>query len=127
LPASTPSSPPSSSTIPLPLPLAVDPSPASPPVRLPVTPHAPVTVPTAPSHAPHPRSPRQWTLAEILERCTTYEEYLQHRPIGFSGLTESWAVLDKKVRQRHHKQPKESWPTVFTRARSNAQQNSSLP
>ena len=66
-------------------------------------------------------SPRHWTLAEVVKRCTTWEEYQQHRPTGFSALRESWAVVDAAMRKRHYKQPKESWSVVFKRVRSNIQ------
>ena len=61
---------------------------------------------------PRPASPREWTLAEVIERCTTYEQYRQHRPIGYARLTESWAVMDDalrkqlyKLRKQHFQQP----------------------
>lgn len=119
---STPSPPPDASTLPLPPPLAVHPSPPS-PVNPSVAPRISAQAAATPVHAPgpHPRPPCQWTLAEVIERCTTWEEYLQHRPIGFSALSESWAVLDAAMRKRHYKQPREPWPVVFTRVRSNTE------
>src|ERR1700733_8873105 len=81
-----------------------------------VFPHVPVSPDPLP--APRPASPREWTLAELIERCATYEEYLQHRPIGYARLRKSWAVLDAAMRKRHYKQPREPWPVVFKRVRS---------
>ena len=84
---------------------------------------SPLQVPQVLSPEPSPPSPRYWTLAEVIDRCTTWEEYQQHRPTGFSALQESWAVVDAAMRKRHHKQLKESWSVVFKRVRSNIKRN----
>ena len=53
---------------------------------------------------PPAADPSEWTLAQIVEHCTTYEEYVLHRPLGFErrGL-ESWTVMDRRIRTRHRK------------------------
>jgi hypothetical protein len=91
------------------------PSPA--PISLSIA--VPVPAPAAPlSDPPRPASPREWTLAEVIERCTTYEEYLLHSPVGDARLRDSWAVLDAAVRKRHYKQQREPLPVAYTHVRA---------
>lgn len=78
----------------------------------------------APSHSLQPQSPRHWTLAEVVERCTTWEEYLQERPVSFSGMSKSWAALDAAIRRRHYKMRNESRPLAFAHVRSYMQRQS---
>ncbi len=56
---------------------------------------------------------------EILERCTTWAGYVHYRPSRYTGMVESWEVLDAAVRKRHHSHPNESMEDVFSRAHRN--------
>lgn len=109
---STPRLPPSPLVIPLSRPFSVS------PVNLPAAPHVPAPTAPPPVSGPDPPSPSQWTLAEIIENCTTWEEYVRYRPIGYARLRDSWAVLDERIRKRHYKQPRERQADVFTHVRS---------
>ena len=116
------SPPPADPSTPLLLPPAfVDPSQSPSPVGIPTAPHAPSSL--APSHPSEPdmRTPTQWTLAEIIKRCSTWEEYVRCRPIGYQRLVDSWALLDERIRKRRYKKPRESQQDVFTHVRSYTQ------
>ena len=101
-----------------------------PPTTLPISerrPSSPLT-PSCPSllnqcilSSPLPpyADPRGWTLAEILQRCRTHAVYLQYRPSGFSGLVESWEVLDAAMRKRHAEHSDEGWEKAFRIAHRN--------
>jgi hypothetical protein len=119
---SQPLTPPPLSDISSPLVLS---SPAPPPIlALPLTPPSipnppPITTPVTPQ--PIPPSPfpkysnheREWLLAEILERCGSYAEYLHYRPGGYTGLVKSWERLDAAMRHRHHRHEEEGWERAF--------------
>lgn len=101
-----------------PSPPPVPPSPPAAPSRPPVPVSDPAPPVAAAPIAPYPNA-RTWTLQEILERCTTWVEYKHYRPSGFSGLDESWEVLDAAIRKRRNKDPNGIEEAVFVRAREN--------
>ena len=98
-----------------------------PPVALPpipiITPSvspSPVTPPAvAPSFPTYPNAAREWTLSEILERCRTHAAYEHYRPSGYTGLVESWEVLDAAVRVRYSRHKDEGWEEAFNVAHRN--------
>jgi hypothetical protein len=96
------------------------PSPAltPPPTRQPISEHPPPQY-VHPSLFPSYPDPREWTLAEILERCRTHAVYLQYRPSGYTGLVKSWEVLDAAVRKRHSEHSDEGWEKAFGVAHRN--------
>jgi hypothetical protein len=63
---------------------------------------------------PAPAPPaREWTLAQIIERCTTWEEFQFHRPTGSGQLMDTWERIDAAVRRRHSKQPRQHMRDVY--------------
>ena len=86
---------------------------------------SPVPVPAALSHAAVPSPPtlpRLWTLAEVVEHCTSWEEYVRCRPVGYRQLSSGWAVFDERIRKRRYKHPREAQSDVFAHVRSYTQQ-----
>ena len=81
--------------------------PLQPPYAAVLPPPAAAPVPAAPFHMPAPDPPaREWTLAQIIERCTTWAEFQYHRPAGSGQLVDTWERMAVAVRRLHSKQRK---------------------
>ena len=103
-------------------PIAVQSSRSPSPVNLPQGVAPQVLAPASPLHTMfHLRLRRKWTLAEIIEHCTTWEKYEYYRPVGYRRLGNGWAVLDEKIRKRCWKHPKELKKDSFSHVRSYTQ------
>ena len=87
-------------------------------------PSLPITLPAASHVIAHAdacdaaRPPSQWTLGEIVGHCSDLEKYVRYRPIGYQRLTDTWAVLDERMRKRQYKKPKEPQAAAFAHVRS---------
>ena len=57
-----------------------------------------------------------------MEHCTSWEEYVRFRPVGYRQLSSGWAVFDERIRKRRYKLPREAQSDVFAHVRSYTQQ-----